>query len=91
MATENLERTEESRYVYLSLAENMNLMGIPVKTFFIIIGISAGLLILTGNWLGSIATLVVFMAVAKFISNDDQYNLGFIWNYYFKEKDKMDA
>lgn len=91
MATENLERTEESRYVYLSLAENMNLMGIPVKTFFIIIGISVGLLILTGNWLGSIATLVVFMAAAKFISNDDQYNLGFIWNYYFKEKDKMDA
>lgn len=91
MATENLERTEESRYVYLSLAENMNLMGIPVKTFFIIIGISVGLLILTGNWLGSIATLVVFMAAAKFISNDDQYNLGFIWNYYFVEKDKMDA
>ena len=83
-------RNNKARYIYLSLTDQMEIMGVPIDIFKIIGGFSGLLYLLTRN-LMTIFIFIVLMIAARTCTAVDYYYLPLLKKHFLEFKEFYDA
>lgn len=78
------------RYLYLSLTDQMDVAGVPLNAFKIILGFNGVMYMVTKSFL-VIPIFVFMMIVAAFVSQEDKYNLEILKRHFFNHSETYDA
>ena len=81
---------ERARYLYLSLTDQKEVMGVPLDAFKIILGINTLIYFLTKSFL-VLLIFGVMMVICSFVSQEDKYNLSIVKRHFFNHSESYDA
>lgn len=81
---------DRGRWLYLSLTDQMEVAGVPLNAFKIILGINGVMYMLTKSFM-VIPVFVFMMIAAAFVSQEDKYNLEILKRHYFNHSETYDA
>lgn len=79
-----------ARYLYLSLTDEKDVMGVPLEAFKIILGINTLLYFLTKSFL-ILLIFGIMMLICRFVSEEDKYNLAILKKHFFNHSESYDA
>lgn len=79
----------KKRPIYSSLMDEMEIMGVPLTTFKVIMGFTGILYLFTRNFMCFVIA-VILMVISRLICFTDTYRIDLLFNH-LREKDKLDA
>ena len=79
----------KKRPIYSSLMDEMEIMGVPLTTFKVIMGFTGILYLFTRNFMCFVIAAIL-MVISRLICFTDTYRIDLLFNH-FREKDKLDA
>ena len=79
----------KKRQIFSSLMDEMEIMGVPLPIFKVIMGFTGILYILTKNFMAFVIAAILMM-VCRIICFGDNYKINLLFKY-FTDEDELDA
>ena len=79
------------RYLYLSLTDQMDVAGVPLEAFKIILFLNVAMYFLSGKSLLILPVFIFMMIGAAFVSRENKYNIEIVKRLIFYHSETYDA